>query len=142
MSYKFQDSLQSQIYTTLINDSEILATTNGAIFDAAPSDGDLPEVYIRIGNEYVRDRSSATHQQTEIQFEISVFSKNQGFIKAKILSSQISALMKLDNLHLEHGHLVGVWFQNAQTYRLEKGNLRQIKLWFKAYIDSTQLEGV
>ena len=142
MKYEYSNDLQKAVFTAIHENIEIVEVTEGAIFDHVPSTQILPEIYVRIGDEQLRNRSTKTNSITESIFEVSVFSQKQGFLAAKKLSSKLAEQITNTHMGIESGKLVGIWFIKSQTYRLEKGNLRQIKLWFKAIIEENKIEEV
>ncbi len=135
MSIDYPNEIQTSVFEALNANAQIYEKTEGAIFDHVPTSQDLPEIYVRIGDEQIKNRSSKTNSISEAIFEISIFSQHQGFIAAKHLSSLISQELTKDKLNFNNEKLIGIWFVKSQTYRLSSGNLRQIKLWFKALIE-------
>lgn len=137
MSYVSAASLQEAIYASLRGDTDIAAVVGDNIFDAVPA-GDLPQTYILIGPEIVRDRSDSTGAGSEHRFDVSVVTETSGFGAAKALAGLVDTVLTNTPLVLGAGHLVGLWFDRATARRTGKaGRIRRIDLRFRARIDNT-----
>ena len=130
-----QFQFQSELYRALKSDTELSTMIGEAIYDASPPLQQLPDLYIRLGNETIQNTSSKTHLGIEIIFEISVFSKMKGFSDVKKISSEIVKIVCNTEMELSSAKVVGLWFKKSQSYRQDRGNLRQIKLLFKTILD-------
>lgn len=136
MSYGASTALQSALYAYLQEDPDINAQVDGAIFDALPS-GELPETYVLLGEEEVRDASSVSGGGSEHRVVISVITDQAGFAKAKDTAGAISEALERADLTLGRGHLVGLWFYRAQARRSGRaGRQRRIDLRYRARIEN------
>ena len=59
MSYAMSGALQAAIYETLIADAGVGALIGRHVYDAVPT-GTVPETYVSLGREQVRDASDQT----------------------------------------------------------------------------------
>ena len=127
MSYRASAALQSAVYACLSGDETITAP----VFDAAPS-GTLPETYVILGAEEVKDRSDAEDWGALHWFDVSVVSTVAGFLEAKQVAAAIAAALEDSDLPLSSGRLVWLKFLKGKARRTADG--RQIDLRFRAQI--------
>jgi hypothetical protein len=133
MSYARSESLQRAIFATLSSSSDLQSRVGDAIYDVVPP-GRLPQTYISIGPEDVRDWSDKTSRGARHDFTISVVTEAAGFQTAKIVAGAVAdALMSAESL-LDQGTLVLLTFRRARAVRVEEGNMRRIDLSFRALI--------
>ena len=88
MSYGVSAALQAAVFQQLVNDRGILAQVGDAVYDAVPS-GTLPQTYITLGPEEVREASDKTGKGTLHRFTVSVVSEAAGFGAAKTLAGAV-----------------------------------------------------
>lgn len=135
MSYGMATALQAAVYQHLLADTGVSALVGAAIYDALPP-GDLPETYVSLGPEDVRDRSDKTGTGALHRFTISVITETAGFGAAKNVAAAISDALVGTDLSLSRGRLVGMWFERASAHRGGKaGRVRRIDLRFRARVE-------
>ncbi len=135
MSYAMSAPLQSAVYQHLLADAGVGALVGTAIYDAVPA-GDLPQTYVILGPEDVRDRSDATGAGALHRFVVSVATEAAGFGAAKSVAAAISDALAGAELTLSRGRLVGLWFERATARRAGKaGRIRRIDLRFHARVE-------
>lgn len=136
MSYGAAAALQAAIYDRLASHAGLTALIGAAVFDAAPA-GALPDTYVTLGPEDVRDASDAGSAGAQHRFTISVVSRSAGFAAAKAAAAAVGdALLDGPGLTLERGRVVGLWFERARARRSGSGgSLRQIDLRFRARVE-------
>ncbi|WP_170366303.1 DUF3168 domain-containing protein [Ruegeria arenilitoris] len=135
MSYGVSAALQAAVFQQLVNDRGILAQVGDAVYDAVPS-GTLPQTYVTLGPEEVRDASDKTGQGTLHRFTVSVVSEAAGFGAAKTLAGAVCDALDGAALTLDRGRLVGLWFERASARRTGTGgSIRQIDLRFRARVE-------
>jgi len=134
MSYASTAALQAAVYQRLMEDATLSALAGGAIYDAVPP-GPLPDLYVTLGAEDVRDRSDGTGAGALHRFTVSVVTGAAGFQAAKAVAAAISDALAGADLGLARGRLVAIWFQRARARREGVGNLRRIDLTFRARVD-------
>ena len=134
MSYFASSALQTALYKALMGASSITDMIGKNLFDAPPS-GDLPDLYVLLGEERVLDRSSATNTAAMHEFTLSVYSTKAGFLSAKTLAAKICEVLS-DGLVLSRGggDLISLSFVSARASRGAINQRRQIHLLFRAYI--------
>ena len=132
MSYAASAALQAAIYQHLASDAALAGLEGGAIYDAAPA-GALPDTYVSLGPEEVRDRSDASGGGAWHFVTISVLTANAGFQPAKDVAAAISDALAGAELGLGRGRLAGLHFHRARARR--DGALRRIDLTFRARVD-------
>ncbi|WP_208352933.1 DUF3168 domain-containing protein [Pseudaestuariivita rosea] len=130
MSYAVSAALQAAVYQRLADDAGITAP----IYDAVPA-GTLPDTYVTLGPEDVRDRSDKTGAGATHIFTVSVITDAAGFQSAKALAGLISDALVDADLTLTRGHLIGLHFEKAAARRVENGQARRIDLKFRAHVE-------
>ncbi|MEO1238573.1 MAG: DUF3168 domain-containing protein [Pseudomonadota bacterium] len=133
MSYGSGAALQEAVYQHLANDTALLGLIGPAVFDALPQ-GPAPEIYVTLGREDVRDRSTKTCDGSLHRFVVSVVSDRGGFARAKAASAAVSDALVDAALTLDRGHLVSLRFRRAQARRTQAGQARRIDLTFQAIV--------
>lgn len=135
MSYGMAASLQAAVYQHLSADATVSAHVGTAIYDALPP-GNLPQTYVTLGPEEVRDASDRSGEGAMHRFTVSVVSGVAGFGEAKALAGAICDALEAPALTLARGRLVGIWFERASARRTGTGGaIRQIDLRFRARVE-------
>lgn len=134
MTYALAGALQAAVYRALVADAALGALVGGAIHDALPG-GMVPDLYVALGPEVVRDRSDATGAGAEHEFTITVVSNAAGFAAAKAAAGAVSDVLSGADLALERGRLVFLVFHKAQARRARSGAARRIDLIFRARVE-------
>lgn len=134
MSYAMAAALQGAVYQHLLADAGVAALVGADVYDAIPS-GALPDTYVSLGPELVRDRSDQTHAGAEHEFTVTVFTTEAGFAQAKAVAAAICDALVDADLTLARGHLVALNFHKAQALRDQKGAGRRIDLKFRARVE-------
>lgn len=135
MSYAMAAALQGAIYAHLAADPVLSGLVGSGIYDAIPA-GELPETYVVLGPEDVRDRSTASSAGAEHRLTISVITGVAGFATAKAVAVAVNDALETAQLTLSRGRLVGLWFQRANARRSgPAGRLRRIDLKFRARVE-------
>ncbi len=134
MSCAMSGPLQAAVYQLLAADAALAAVVGGAIYDGLPA-GPLPETYVNLGPEVVRDRSDREGAGALHRFTISVISEAQGFAAAKAAAAIGDVLVDAVP-SLSRGRVVGIWFERAQARRTgSAGQIRRIDLNFRARVE-------
>jgi len=136
MSYGVAGALQAAVYQHLVGDGALDALVSGAIFDAVPA-GTVPDLYVSIGPEDVRDRSDKTGGGALHIFTVSVIDNGAGFARAKAAAAAVSDALVDASLTLSRGTLVSLRFDRARARRVQTGDLRRIDLTFRARVDDS-----
>lgn len=135
MSYAMAAPLQAAVYQLLSTDAALTALVGGAIHDGLPA-GALPETYVSLGAEAVRDRSDREGAGASHRFTVSVISEAQGFAAAKQAAAAICDALEDAAPALDRGRVVGIWFERAQARRTgSAGQIRRIDLKFRARVE-------
>lgn len=133
MSMGVSAALQAAVYQHLSADSAVSALVGSDIYDALPP-GDLPPLYVALGDETVRDASDMTGTGAWHDLVVAVISDAAGFQAAKDVAGAIGDALIGADLVLARGRLVGLRFLRAQARR-ESGGLRRINLTFRARVE-------
>ena len=133
MSYALSHALQEAIYQRLSGDTALAAIVGPAIFDQVPA-GAIPDTYVVLGSENVRDRSDMTGYGALHELTISVVAKAAGFVRAKDAAAAISDALVDAPLTLGRGRLVGLRFYKARAGRVGVADTRRIDLIFRARV--------
>jgi len=99
----------------------------------------LPETYVSLGPEQVRDRSDKIGRGAAHDFTVSVVTAAAGFEVAKALAGAVSDALLEADMVLARGRLVGLDFLQTKAERAARGRLRRIDLRFRARVDDNQL---
>lgn len=133
MSYAASAGLQAAIYQHLQADTGVSALAAGAIYDALPT-GTLPDLYVSLGEEDVRDRSEGTGSGALHLLSVSVVDNGAGFARTKAVAAAISDALDGADLALARGDLMYLRFDRATARRTQNGGLRRVNLIFRAQI--------
>lgn len=137
MTYALAATLQTAVYERLSNDAAVAAEVATAIFDAPPA-GQVPDVYVVIGQEDVRDRSDATHRMAEHRFIVSVHGTLTGYLALKRAAAAVDKALTSGGLSLAAGKLVSLRFLRARARRGSSANSRRVDMTFRAVLDDLQ----
>jgi hypothetical protein len=130
-------ALQTAVYQALQASAELTALVGSAIFDAAPA-GAVPETYVVIGPEEVRDRSDICQAGAAHDFTISVVTETAGFHAAKAIAGAVNDALLEAPLTLSRGSLIGLSFVRARAERTARGGHRRVDLRFRALVEDTE----
>lgn len=135
MSYGVATALQAAVYQRLLTDPGVSGLVGTHVYDALPA-GHVPETYVSLGPEEVRDRSDADGGGALHRFTVSVISEAAGFAGAKQVAGAIGDALAAGGLELSRGRLVGLWFERASARRSGRaGQVRRIDLRFRARVE-------
>lgn len=133
MSYAISGALQAAVYTALTQDAALAAIVGGGIYDAVPA-GTVPDIYVRLGSESVREASDASGAGAVHLLTVSVITTNPGFATAKAAATAISDALHDAPLMLARGRLVSMRFERGVARRIDAQSARQIDLRFRARV--------
>ena len=134
MSYAMAGALQAAVYDALTNDTTLSGLVGNDIYDAVPT-GTLPETYVSLGRERVRDASDQSGHGADHRLEISVITTQPGFAGAKQIAAAISDTLNDADLNMSRGRLVFLHFERAEARRIDANSGREIVLRFRARVD-------
>jgi len=135
MSYGMGGALQAAVYDRLTSDTGVTALVGAAIYDALPA-GEMPDTYVTLGEEEVRDASDASGGAAVHRFRVSVVTDAAGYAGAKAVAAAVTDALTGADLSLSRGRLVGLWFERATARRSGKaGRVRRIDLRFRARVE-------
>ncbi len=140
MSYAFSEALQAAIYAALQGDTDLTALIGDAVYDA-PLPGDpmaLPETYVLLGEERVRDGSTKTSDGSVHDLSITVITRAEGFRQAKAVAAAVCTALEDADLTLRVGHLVALRFHSARANRNTSRIPRRIVLRFQAVLEAKE----
>ncbi|MCF6273694.1 MAG: DUF3168 domain-containing protein [Rhodobacteraceae bacterium] len=137
MSYAQSAALQAAAYTALSDNAALMALVGG-VYDAPP-DGLAGGTYITLGNEEARDRSSASHKGSTLDFEVNIHSDFAGFSAAKQVAAEVVDTLSWADLPLSRGALVSLQFLKSKARRGAAPETRRIVLVFRAILDDGTL---
>jgi hypothetical protein len=134
MSYGMSGALQAAIFAALTEDAALNALVGSEIYDALPS-GKLPETYVSLGRERVRDASDQSSDGALHSLDISVLTSQSGFAAAKAVAAAISDVLHGADLTLARGRLIFLRFDRAEARKIDNSSGREIRLRFRARVD-------
>lgn len=133
MSYAVSAALQEAVYQRLSNDTDLVNLVGTAIYDVVPS-GDVPELYVALGSETVRDNTDCANAGARHDFRVSVISEEAGFKSAKTAAGAASDALTDTWLTLARGRVTSFQFLRAVARRTENGLQRRIDMTFRAWV--------
>lgn len=136
MSYLLSGALQTAVYQALTADATLMGLVGGAVYDALPA-GAVPELYVMLGAERVRDRSDYEVQAALHEFAITILSDEAGYLGAKEAAARVSEVLNRAQLTLTRGRLVQLDFYKANAR--QRANRREVELWFRAVVEDAAL---
>lgn len=133
MTYALSEGLQVAFFDVLSSTAAISGQIGNAIYDEVP-DGQLPETYITLGVETVRDRSGSKATVAVHDLVVSVLSSVSGFREAKAVAGAISDSLTGARPVLARGRVVETWFVRARARRVQQQDKRRIDLTFRVLV--------
>lgn len=133
MSYAVSGALQAAVFAALSGDAALGTLVGSAIYDAVPA-GTVPDLYVRLGTETVREASDGSGAGAVHALTISVITTNPGFASAKAAATAVSDALNGADLALTRGTLVSIQFERATARRIDAASARQIDLRFRARV--------
>ncbi|MGF1445579.1 MAG: DUF3168 domain-containing protein [Pikeienuella sp.] len=138
MTYALAWELQRAVFARLTTAPAVTALIGDRIYDAAPPHaGPASELYVTLGDETVKDRSTATTRGAAHQLNIAVTAPSPGFGQAKQAAAAICDALLESDLPLGRGRVIVLTFRSAETERGEDDALRRIVLSFRALLEDT-----
>jgi len=140
MTYALSWPLQQGIFQLLSTDAQVAALTGGRIYDAPlhqAAEVDPEGVYVTLGDEAVRDWSTATDHGAAHLVSIAVQAPRHGFAEAKQVASAVSDAMLNGMIPLSRGRVVLARFVDARTRRQDNGGLRRIEMRFRILVEDS-----
>jgi len=134
MSYGMSGALQEAVFQALQSDAVLAGLVGTDIFDAAPP-GVVPNIYVSLGPEDVKDRSDQTGAGALHAFTVSVVSQQSGFRSAKEAAAAVSDVLTGAGLVLSRGRVVFLNFLSARANRVQDEDVRRIDLRFQAHLE-------
>ncbi len=134
MSVLLSDVLQSAIYNRLSGDTDLSAIVAGHVYDAVPA-GPLPDLYVLLGEEAVKDASDQSGGGAVHDVLISVMSTAESFLTLKEAATAIWSALDSAELVLSAGRVVGLWFRSSAAKRSNSGQ-RKIDLKFRVRVEA------
>lgn len=133
MSYAVAAALQGAVYQQLQSDPGLSVLVGDRVYDAVPK-GRLPDLYVALGPERVKDASDKTGHGAWHEFAVSVISDDAGFQTAKEVSAAVCDALIDADLALDRGWLVALNFKRAVAQR-ERAGRRRVDLIFRARVE-------
>ena len=130
MSYSLSAAVQKGIYDALVQDPAVSGLVGVNVFDSVPS-GSLPDLYVVLGQEKVRDRSDQTGHGANHDLTISVATSRPGFSAAKSAAGAVCDRLLGPVPILDRGRIVNTSFLTARTRREGQGARRIVDLIFR-----------
>ena len=133
MSYAVSGALQAAVFEALSADLALRALVESAVYDAVPA-GSVPEIYVRLGSETVRDASDGSGAGAVHFLTVSVITSSPGFASAKAAAAAVSDVLHDADLTLARGNLISLRFERATARRIDAASARQIDMRFRARV--------
>lgn len=133
MTYAVSGALQAAVFAALNADTALTALVGDGIYDAVPA-GIVPDIYVRLGSESVREASDSSGGGAVHFLTVSVITISPGFATAKAAAAAVSDALHNAALALSRGSLVSLRFERATAKRIDAASARQIDLRFRARV--------
>lgn len=133
MSYAISGALQAAVFAALAADVGLVALVGDGIYDAVPA-GSVPDLYVRLGSESVREASDISGAGAIHFLTVSVITTNPGFAAAKSAAAAVSDALHDADLTLTRGKLISLRFERGAARRIDAASARQIDLRFRARV--------
>lgn len=133
MSYAVSGALQAAVFTALTGNVAVMNLVGDHIYDAVPS-GALPNLYIALGEEKVRDLSSKTGAGALHDLSVDIHGDVAGFQAVKALAAAVCDALIDSKLTLSRGSLTGLQFKFARARKGISPDQRVINLTFRALV--------
>lgn len=133
MSYAVSGALQAAVFAALNADTALVTLVGSGIFDAVPA-GIVPDLYVLLGAETVREASDGSGAGAVHYLTVSVITTNPGFASAKAAATAVSDALQDAELTLTRGALISLRFDRATARRIDAASARQIDLRFRARV--------
>lgn len=134
MTVLLSDVLQSAIYGRLAGDPVLAGIVGTHVYDAVPA-GPVPDLYVLLGEETVKDASDKSGSGAVHDVLISVMSTADSFLTLKQAATAIWGALESSALVLTQGRVVGFWFVASTAKRSTSGQ-RKIDLKFRARVEA------
>ena len=95
MSYAVSGALQAAVFAALSGDAALAALVGSAIYDAVPA-GTVPDLYVRLGTETVREASDGSGAGAVHLLTVSVITTNPGFARAAARRIDAASARQID----------------------------------------------
>ncbi len=137
MTYVLAGPLQEAVFGRLTSDAALGALVGAAIHDAVPpvDPADAPDVQVVLGEERVRDWSTATSDGAAHEFTVTVHARTEGFKRAKEAAAAVCEALLGAPLSLTRGAVVNLRFMFARADRGPASRPRTIALRFRAVLE-------
>ena len=134
MSVLLSGALQSAMYGRLTGDPVLAGIVGAHVYDAVPA-GPVPDLYVLLGEEAVKDASDKSGSGAVHDLLISVMSTADSFLTLKQAATAIWSALESRDLVLTQGRIVGFWFASSNAKRSASGQ-RKIDLRFRARVEA------
>jgi len=140
MSYTQSADLQKAVYDALTGNAGLMAMVAG-VFDAPPAGTGAPPTgtYITIGEEVMRDNSSASHHGVIVDFEVVIHSDYAGFGVAKEVAGLVEQTLSWNDIPMAQGSLDLLFFLKSRARRGVAPETRRIVLVFRAFLNDATI---
>lgn len=134
MSATFSADLQAALFDRLTSDAEVGALAGAHIYDAVPA-GPVPDLYVLLGEETVKDVTDSSGPAALHDVSITIISTAESFLALKTLAAAITQALLGAPLTLAAGQVAAIWPQRSEARRNASGQ-RRIELKFKLRIEA------
>lgn len=112
-------ALQKALYGALLADEMLEALIDRRIYDNVPGDAVFP--YLTIGDAWMSDWGSDTHEGAEHRLSFHVYARSGGRGQIKEIIGQLNKILNGADPDLEDHNLVNLHFLDADIARLIDG---------------------
>lgn len=134
MSTQFSGPVQVAVFDRLASDPAVLAIVGSHVYDAVPA-GALPNIYVLIGEEVVKDHSDSSGLAAHHDIAISVISSVESFLMMKDAAAAITTALQAAPLSLSEGSVSAFWTRGVASRRDAAGQ-RKIDLKFRLRVEA------
>ena len=134
MTFAVSGALQRAVYELLQADPGLTALVGDAVYDHVPA-GEEPPLFVSLGPDEVRDRSTQTSGMAEHRFAVSVVSAGEGFEAGKAVAATVSDALIDARPPLMRGRVISLTLLRARARRVRGRIARRVDLTFRAIVE-------
>ena len=128
-------ALQTAIYNTLTNDSNLTNTLGTSVYDDVPEGSSFP--YIQIGQDTINEYGTKDLDGADTSLTLHIWSQYKGAMQTKNIMDRLHSLLHDSNISVTGFNLINLRFEFGDILRDPDGVTRHGIIRFRAIILGT-----
>ena len=128
-------ALQTAIYNTLTNDSNLTNTLGTSVYDDVPEGSSFP--YIQIGQDTINEYGTKDLDGADTSLTLHIWSQYKGTMQTKNIMDRLHSLLHDSNISVTGFNLINLRFEFGDILRDPDGVTRHGIIRFRAIILGT-----